>query len=318
MNHDQWVSTVVRAARQLELATFGVAVIDPSSGAIAYSNPSIAAAVGGDVPAHVGELGRRDLIPRPARDEILGFARSSEDATSVETWAAAPSGPARRVAVHLARLRPLRGDGVVMWAVVTSDDTDAMVGSAPPWRFRCVCDIDGTVVAVDEQIGQPGVDPAAFLGAHPYVLTHPADVRLIAPLLEALSTGEALEADYAVRAFVPPGRWANVRVHACRLEGPAPVLLITVEPEDQHLRTIEPGLLTPVELEVARALFAGRPPAQIATLRQVSIGTVRNQINAVYRKLEVAGVADLTSSYNLPLRPAPDRPRRARSPRDRQ
>lgn len=334
MSRNDWLALMARAARPLEGARFALAVVDPDSGEVVRCNAAMAALVGGGTPTDLADLGERGLVPQAEVEVLRAAVRSPaayDDVLTVRTRVARPTGPARAATIHVAHVFAVRGDAEAVLLVVDEDD-DASPGPAatpvsPPWLIRFLCDADGLVVAVDEQavgqqavgrpIGERAVEAEGLLGAHPFVMTHPADVPLIAPIIRALATGEALEAEYVVRATDRSGRWANVRVRACRLHGPAPLLLVTTEPHDRAYRTIEPGLLTIGELEVARAMFAGRRPAQIAALRDVSVRTVRNQINAIYRKLDVANVGELTSRFSLPLRPTPARPRRAQSPRAR-
>lgn len=331
-DHQDWLAVMVRAAHPLQDARFGIAVVDPRSGDIAFANAAMADLVGGEVPVHVGTLADRGLIPQADRDALATIVRSpgADDlVTMVRTRITRSSGPALAATIHAVRVRAVRGDGDVVLVVASSDEAEDGAGvqaarAQPPfWQVRFLSDADGVVIAVDEQSVDgdpqgPDIGAVELFGAHPFVMTHPADVPLIAPIIRALAAGEVLEAEYVVRATGRTGDWGNVRVQVCRLAGAAPRLLVTVTPQARHVRTIEPGLLTTGELEVARALFAGRRPAQIAALRDVSVRTVRNQINAVYRKLEVANVGELTNRFSLPLRPTPARPRRAQSPRDRQ
>jgi DNA-binding CsgD family transcriptional regulator len=53
--------------------------------------------------------------------------------------------------------------------------------------------------------------------------------------------------------------------------------------------------LTPSERDVAWFTIKGLPIAEIARLRQTSEGTVKAQSNAIYRKAEVSGRAQLVS-----------------------
>lgn len=328
MSHEDWLAVMVRATQRLERAPWGVALVDPRSGAITFANPAMAALVGGEVPRTVAELVDRGLVPYSDRETLtsIGCSLTQSDTTIIRIRLARSSGPAEPATVHIAHLQAVRGDGSAVLIVASTDDLEATTERnvrPASWMLRLICDIDGTVIAVDERvldepIGGQGVRALDVLGGHAYVMTHPADVPLIAQIIRALAAGDILDAEYVVRAIDPTGSWANVRVQACRLHGPDPLLLLMVAAHDRQLRTIAPGFLTTGELEVARALFAGRRPARIAELRQVSASTVRNQINALYRKLDVANVGELTSRFSLPLRPAPPRARVARSPRFRE
>ena len=53
--------------------------------------------------------------------------------------------------------------------------------------------------------------------------------------------------------------------------------------------------LTPAEWDVAGFLIKGCSIGEIATLREAAEGTVKTQLNAIYRKAEVSGRAQLVS-----------------------
>lgn len=55
--------------------------------------------------------------------------------------------------------------------------------------------------------------------------------------------------------------------------------------------------LTPAERDVALFVIKGLSTAEIATLRGTSEGTIKAQTNAIYRKAEVSGRAQLLSQF---------------------
>jgi DNA-binding CsgD family transcriptional regulator len=55
--------------------------------------------------------------------------------------------------------------------------------------------------------------------------------------------------------------------------------------------------LTPAEKDVALFAIKGLSTAEIASLRATSEGTIKAQTNAIYRKAEVSGRAQLISSF---------------------
>jgi DNA-binding NarL/FixJ family response regulator len=81
---------------------------------------------------------------------------------------------------------------------------------------------------------------------------------------------------------LPPG--AHVRMLAPNL---ALIALERPEPE-------MPEALTDAEQGVALELFCGATNQEIAAARDVSVKTVSNQLEAIYRKLGVASRAELT------------------------
>jgi DNA-binding CsgD family transcriptional regulator len=314
MADDSWLSVLVGAARWMDAVPSALAIIDPESWAVAYANPAMADLIGRAVPDTLAELDALGLVSRADRYELVAVGSTAgvgDSCSVVQARVARAHGPAVPITVHVARLHAVRGLGAALVVTAWETSTEMSSTASAVWPARLLCDLDGVVVAADDPDG-------GQVGSHPLITVHPVDAALVAPIIRAMAAGAVFEAHCVVRARDRVGGWTNVQVDVCRLDGPAPLLLVTVTPQEQQLEVIEHGCLTNGELEVARALFAGRRPAHIAERREVSIRTVRNQITSLYEKLGVRNVRDLTSRYSLPLRPAPPRLRVARSPRLRQ
>lgn len=73
------------------------------------------------------------------------------------------------------------------------------------------------------------------------------------------------------------------------------VIDVPVEPDDL------PACLTSSEREVVTLILAGMSSQQIAERRRRSYRTVANQLAAVYRKLQVAGRAELVARFGPSL-----------------
>ncbi|MEO0487115.1 MAG: helix-turn-helix transcriptional regulator [Pseudomonadota bacterium] len=63
------------------------------------------------------------------------------------------------------------------------------------------------------------------------------------------------------------------------------------------LERFDDWALTPAERDVAMLALKGLAPQEIANIRETSIGTVKAQTNAIYRKSGVANRAQLTSLF---------------------
>jgi DNA-binding CsgD family transcriptional regulator/tetratricopeptide (TPR) repeat protein len=56
--------------------------------------------------------------------------------------------------------------------------------------------------------------------------------------------------------------------------------------------------LTPAQAEIVRQLCAGRSPRQIATMRGTSLGTVYNQLKAIYHRTELRSITDIVRTFS--------------------
>lgn len=321
-----WVRILVRAAMALDDAPFGLAVVDPASGRICHHNLAMAALLQRPVPPTVGDLDRLGVVAAGTREELVSVARSldrEDSCTTIRARIVRPTGPTVEAEVFVSHLHAVHGEGSAV-VVVASDRDDAFdnrstdLAPVPVGTFHLAYDEDLVVVAADRHLGEVGVDPGSLVGSHPFVMGHPVDVLRVGPLARALAVGAVTEAGFVTRLATPGGRWINVACDLRRLAGAeGPVVLAAITPRDRHLESVPPGCLTDRELEVARALFSGRRPAQIAAENGVSHHTVRNQMRSVLTKLGVGGQAELLTRYLRPPRPASTRIRQAVSPRDR-
>lgn len=308
MGQDEWLAIMVRGAERLAAVPFGLAIIDPRSGHIAYHNPAMERLAATPIPDTVAALDERGLIPKEARQQLLAAGRddAGEDScTVVQVPVARPAGQPVDMTVYVSHLHAYRGEGWVIWVVATDFDNTFDVGDLeqspdPPTPLQFAYDLDGVCVAADQRLVEYGLDPVAQVGGHGMLMTHPVDVPRISPAMRAVYSGESPETTYPVRAVGPAGAWTNLHCHAYRLEGEPPLVIAELAPGDPFLPLVDPSLLTGRELEVVRALFGGKRPAQIAEDHHVSIRTVRNQIASILKKLGVSSQAELTNRYTPP------------------
>ena len=76
MTHHDWVPIMVNGARRLEAVPFGLSIVDPRSGAIAWHNPAMAALLGRPVPATVAALDALGIVPAEERRQFADIGRS--------------------------------------------------------------------------------------------------------------------------------------------------------------------------------------------------------------------------------------------------
>lgn len=308
MGQDEWVAIMVRGAGKLAAVPYGLAIIDPRSGHIAYHNPAMERLAATPIPDTINALDERGLVPADARERLLAAGRDHGDedsCTRLQVPVARPDGRPVDTTVHVSHLHAHRGEGRVISVVAADFDNTFVAGDLeqspdPPSRLQFAFNLDGVCVAADQRLVEYGVDPTSHVGAHWMLTTHPEDVPRISRLARPVYSGESPDADYAVRAIGAAGAWTNLRCHTHRLEGSPALVIAELIPDDALLPTVDPGLLTERELEVVRALFAGKRPAQIAEDHDVSVRTVRNQIASVLKKLGVTSQAELTDRYSPP------------------
>ena len=313
--HDRWVGVIGHAASRLAAVPFGLAVVDPRTGAIAYANPAMARLLGGSVPPTLSAAAARDVVPAATRHVLSALVTDLDDEDSchnLDVRAVVPDGPTREVRLHVLHVHAVVGDGeaLVVMAVDDADDwhpQDLELQSDALWAVKVAYDLDLVIVGADSRFREWAMDPADQVGGHLFVMLHPEDVPALSALARGLVAGRFVDVEFDARAVGPQGRWAAVRVALRRLEGPRPLLVADVQPTDLRFPPIDPGIVTDREMEIARSLFVGRRAPQIAERQGVSAKTVRNQMSSLYRKLGVATQSELVASYSMPPRPWPRR-----------
>ena len=84
-----------------------------------------------------------------------------------------------------------------------------------------------------------------------------------------------------------------------------PQLLVIARYVNSARRQIQVGALSRRELAIVGSLFDGLRVSQIAEEHGVAVKTIRNQLAAVYRKLEVGGQVELLATHHRPAQPEP-------------
>ncbi len=306
MGQEQWLGIMVRAAGRLGSAPFGIAVVDPGSGSIAYHNAAMQRLVASPIPATVQAVDRRGLVPPDAREELRSAATADDGHDSCATLEVPVNRPgSRTVTVHLLHLHAFRGEGHVVAVVATDFDNTFHVDDLeqtpdPPLPLGFAYDLDGVCIAADERLVEYGLDPANQIGGHSMLMSHPVDVPRISTIVRPVYLGTTASATYGVRAVGPAGAWTNLTCEIHRLEGSPPLVIAGLTPGDPFQPSVDVSRLTPREIAVVVALFDGKRPAQIAAEGQVAVGTVRNQVASVLRKLGVSGQAELLTRFTRP------------------
>lgn len=311
--HDRWVGVIGHAASRLAAVPFGLAVVDPRTGAIVYANPAIAGLLGGSVPPTVAAAAALDVVPAVTRHVLSALVTDLGDEDSchnLDVRVTPPVGPARELRLHVLHVHAVVGDGEAL-VVVAIDDAhdwhpqDLELQSDALWAVKVAYDLDLVIVGADSRFREWAMDPADQVGGHLFVMMHPEDVPAVSALARGLVVGRFVDVEFDARALAPQGRWAAVRVALRRLEGPHPLVVADVRPTDLRFPSIDSGIVTDREMEIARSLFIGRRAPQIAERQGVSAKTVRNQMTSLYRKLGVTTQSELVASYSMPPRPWP-------------
>ena len=132
------------------------------------------------------------------------------------------------------------------------------------------------------------------------------DVPAVQPLAGDVMAGRLRTVSYSARLRAKGGRWLPTEIEVRRLEGvDGPLLLVIARYVNVARRMIHPGQLTARQLSVTAGLFDGLRVAQIAERHGVAVKTIRNQLAAIYDKLDVTGQVELLATYHRPPQPHP-------------
>ena len=228
--HDRWVGVIGHAASRLAAVPFGLAVVDPRTGAIVYANPAIAGLLGGSAPSTVAAVAALDVVPAATRHVLSALVTDLGDEDSchnLDVRVTPPDGPARELRLHVLHVHAVVGDGEALVVVAVDDahdwhpqhlelQTDAL------WAVKVAYDLDLVIVGADSRFREWAMDPADQVGGHLFVMMHPEDVPAVSALARGLVAGRFVDVEFDARAVGPDGRWAAVRVALRRLEGPQP------------------------------------------------------------------------------------------------
>ena len=313
-----WFAELSDAMSPLDAMGSASLVVEPTSGRVLGATGAVQRVFGGTSPSHLADLIDLGLIARPDLDRLRGWIRDRRrtdlrDHPDMETshsltdqMRVHPPGqgplPVEISLVYHRRprlgaeavtvsLRPLRADEV----------TDAGLEAPLPREVWTLYDHELRVVATDPRLADLGIDPLSQLGMPAATLTHPEDLPAVLEPVLAVLQGRSRSAQIRFRAAVADGRWQESVVELRRLEtGGSPMVLGMLRFDRSSRRAIPAGLLSTRQAVVVSALFDGLRVKDIAVAEHVSERTVRNQLAAAYRKLHVAGQADLLATYLRP------------------
>ena len=302
---DWWFDQFAQSMRVLSHMLFGAMVVDAASGRIVATNPRAVELLGGLEPASMGELVDTGVLSKNAFREMAAHA----DAERAESWRMdvtlhLPEGPAERTVIG-SSVDDHDSDGraiVVMLCErgVEQIFVDIVLPDPAPFQFHVLLDEDLRVKGNDPRMGAYW-DATVEIGALIWLFMHPADIHVAHALVQRLWAGELNAIEYTVRVRTPWGNWTPAHMELRRMLTKGPTMLHnTMTFVGDFKQTIGPGQLTPRELAVVQALFDGRRVPQIAKRDGVSEKTLRNQLTAIYRKLDVGDQGELLESYHPP------------------
>lgn len=312
---EEWHGDLRASTHALADAHVAMVVFDPLTGRVLAATDAVAALLGRGLPAQAGDLVEAGLVARPdlraivdhlaawrALDDIEGGGRESSHAWSTRLRAHTPTGPVDLAIEILHHRRPAIAAeaAVVTLHVGQPRAIDAPNAAGISERFWMVYDHQMRILAADPRMAQLGLAPEAQVGLLAALTVHPEDVPSVVPLVGAVLNERAEVAHYSVRLRADHG-WVRVQVELRRLLSPdGPVLVGAVQPLPSARRPIPAGALTPREAEVVRSLFDGLRVSTIAERDGVAVKTIRNQLAAVYRKLDVGGQEALLGAFTRP------------------
>ncbi|QXC59108.1 LuxR C-terminal-related transcriptional regulator [Aquihabitans sp. G128] len=316
-NLEEWHRDLRSSTGALAGTDVALAVFDPLTGALLAATPGVAAVLGAELPATALDLVERGLVARPdlqavadhlaawrALDEIEGAGRESSHSWSTRLRAHPATGSVELAVDILHHRRPaIPAEAVVvtLHAGHHTTSTDAPNVGGILDRFWLVYDHQMRIVAADPRMARLGLAPEHQVGMLAAITVHPEDLPAVVPLVVAVINEQIEAAHYAVRIRGDQG-WVRVQVELRRLLSPdGPMLVGAVQPLPDARRPLAPDALTPREAAVVRALFDGLRVATIAERDGVAVKTVRNQLAAIYRKLEVGGQEELLGTYTRPV-----------------
>ena len=313
-----WFRELSDAMAPLDAMGAASLIVEPRSGRVLGATGATQRVFGGTSASDLADLIDLGLIARPDLDRLRGWVRDRRrtdlrDRPEVETSHSLTD----RLRVHLPDQEPMPVEISLVYhrrprlgaeAVTVSLRplaTDELAGTGHqrplPREVWTLYDHELRVVATDPRLVDLGIDPLSQIGMPAATLTHPEDLpEVLGPAVDVLQ-GRTRSAEIRIRAAVAGGRWQQAVVELRRLvTDDAFFVLGIVRFERTGRQPIPTGLLSRRQAVVVTALFDGLRVKDIAAAEHVSERTVRNQLAAAYRKLHVAGQADLLSTYLRP------------------
>ncbi|MFN8019561.1 MAG: LuxR C-terminal-related transcriptional regulator [Acidimicrobiales bacterium] len=287
--------------------------IDANDGTVLGISPA-ARRLLGLAPAVVEDLVDAGVVARPdlalLRDRVLAALRLPPIGEAAEGWSTLlrihpVGGRSHEVEVHAIHHRRPNMGAEVVWITVIDHVVPARPSPEPdaaPRRFVSIMDREARVVGISPDAWGVWADPSAMVGMLTTVLVHPEDLARIVASAHAIYSGSVDHTEYTIRVAGSDGRWIPLALRLHRVvtaDGHLVVAENLLVDGDRHL--IPDGVLSKREVAIVRALFDGLRPIQIAEREGVALKTVRNQLAAAYRKLEVKGQGELLATYHRPV-----------------
>jgi DNA-binding CsgD family transcriptional regulator len=312
-----WYDDLAQAMTPLDAMGAASLVVDATSGSILGSTTATRVLLGGRTPTRIEDLTDAGLIAKPdlarLRSWVLDRRRvDRRDRPEVETTHSLTdrlrvhrpdrSVVAIEVSLVYHRRPRLRAEAVTISLQPLDDDAvEPAADQVLPRELWTLYDAEMRVVATDPRLAELGIDPRSQLAMPAATLSHPEDLPgVLEPVIDVL-TGRTRSAEVRLRVAVADGGWMT-GVFELRplVSAGAPLFAGVFRFDRTGRRAIPNGVLSPRQHVVVSALFDGRRVKEIAATEHVSERTVRNQLAAVYRKLDVSGQGDLLASYLRP------------------
>lgn len=310
---DRWFAEVRATLAAAHLASTPILAIDVTTGAIIGTSAAADVVLGGPM-AGVADLTRSGVVAGPDVARLRRRVQEWDPPTHPTDDEQArtftdhlrvygPTGP-QVASLTVAQHRRPRVGGELLLITIEARDAIEPLASGPNGGSEVLAglmDRETRILAADPGWSVLWADPQAVVGTLASVITHPEDLVEVLPVAHLLYSGRLDRVAYTVRLAADGGRWVPVHVEARRMLTADDFLIGTTNRiVDRSRRLIPPGLLSQRETAVVAGLFDGLRAAQVAEEHGVSVHTVRNQLKSIYRKLSVAGQADLLSLYHRP------------------
>ncbi len=316
-NLDEWQADLVASVGSMAGTDVAMVVFDPLAGRLLAATPAVAELLGTELPEQAADLVELGLVARPdiravldhlaawrALDMIEGAGRETSHSWSTPLRAHTAAGPVELTVDILHHRRPaIPAEAVVvtLHAGHHTANREAPNQGGILDRFWLVYDNQMRIIAADPRLSQLGIAPESQVGLLAALTVHPEDLPALVPLVVSVINEQIEAAHYAVRIRAEHG-WIRVQAELRRLySSDGPILVAAVQPLPDARRPIPQGTLTPRETLVVRALFDGLRVATIAERDGVAVKTVRNQLAATFRKLEVSGQEELLGTFTRPV-----------------
>ncbi|MEZ5139734.1 MAG: LuxR C-terminal-related transcriptional regulator [Acidimicrobiales bacterium] len=318
----RWFADLAGTLPRLEVYGMSIVVFDVATGALVGATSGARALVESELPRHLAELVHDGTIARPdlrrLRSHLETWHRlddlEREGHESTHSWTdqlrihrpgAGPLDLELEIVVHRRADLDAEAAVVTLWA---GDERQARAHEST----RDLGDLWGLydshwrMIAADPSFADIDIDPRSQLGVMAWLYVHPDDVPAVQPLAAEVMAGRLRTVSYSARLRAKGGRWLPTEIEVRRLEGvDGPLLLVIARYVNVARRMIHPGQLTARQLSVTAGLFDGLRVAQIAERHGVAVKTIRNQLAAIYDKLDVTGQVELLATYHRPPQPHP-------------